>query len=132
MFRQKVERVGTIQEFLHKEKGCAKSAYPFKVAATIAGGTILFTLTGFDTAHAAELSGAIYDKITTAFMPVVELIKGLAYPISLIVMTGGAIMIMIGSKEKGYSMIQNAGIGYILVQMVPLLMNLLVEIAKSL
>lgn len=132
MFRQKVERVGTIREFLHKEKGCAKSAHPFKVAATIAGSTILFTLTGFDTAHAAELSGAIYDKITTAFMPVVELIKGLAYPISLIVMTGGAIMIMIGSKEKGYSMIQNAGIGYILVQMVPLLMNLLVEIAKSL
>lgn len=132
MFRQKVERVGTIREFLNKEKGCAKSAHPIKVAATIAGGTILFTLTGMDVASASAVSGVVYDKITDAFMPLVELVKGLSYPIALVIMSGGALMIMIGSKEKGYTMIQNSAIGYILVQMMPLLMDLLVELAKAL
>jgi len=47
-------------------------------------------------------------------------------------MLGGGVYIMIGNSEKGIGMIQKAGLGYILIQMLPLLMDLLVEIAKSL
>ncbi|WP_240468812.1 hypothetical protein [Anoxybacillus sp. MB8] len=97
----------------------------------VGGGSIFLTLTGMDFASAATVSGVVYDKITAAFMPLVELVKGLSYPIALVIMSGGALMIMIGSKEKGYTMIQNSAIGYILVQMMPLLMELLVEIAKA-
>jgi hypothetical protein len=89
------------------------------------------TFTGIDFASAAVVSGMVHEKITNTFMPLVELVKGLSYPIALVIMSGGALMIMIGSKEKGYSMIQNTSIGYILVQMMPLLMKLLVEIAKA-
>jgi hypothetical protein len=47
-------------------------------------------------------------------------------------MLGGGLFVMIGNSEKGFSMIQKAGIGYIMVQLLPLLMDLLVEIAKTL
>jgi hypothetical protein len=38
---------------------------------------------------------------------------------------------MIGNREKGFDMIVKAGIGYLLVQSLPVLMDLLVEIAKA-
>ncbi|ESU71119.1 hypothetical protein T260_15190 [Geobacillus thermopakistaniensis] len=135
MVRQKMERVGTIKEFIRGEFTCKKTVIKrdtLCTAATVAGGSIFLTLTGVDFAHASAVSGAVYDKITNAFMPLVELVKGLSYPIALVIMSGGALMIMIGNKEKGYTMIQNSAIGYILVQMMPLLMDLLVELAKAL
>lgn len=84
-----------------------------------------------DLASAATVDGVIYDKINRAFLPLVELVKGLSYPIALVILSAGALMIMIGNREKGFSMIQQASIGYILVQLMPLLMDLLVQIAKS-
>lgn len=132
IFQQKIQRVGTISEFLRGEQSVKRfKQNGIEAALTIAGSTILLTFTGVDFASAATVSGFVYEKATNAFMPLVELIKGLSYPIALVIMSGGALMLMIGNKEKGYSMIQNASIGYILVQMMPMLMKLLVEIAKA-
>lgn len=132
IFQPKIQRVGTISEFLRGDSSIKKfKRNGIEAALTIAGSTILLTFTGVDFASAATVSGFVYEKATNAFMPLVELIKGLSYPIALVIMSGGALMLMIGNKEKGYSMIQNASIGYILVQMMPMLMKLLVEIAKA-
>jgi len=132
LFQPKIQRVGTISEFLSGKKTVKRfKRHGIKAVLTAAGGTILLTFTGIDFANAATVSGLVYEKATNAFMPLVELIKGLSYPIALVIMSGGALMLMIGNKEKGYSMIQNASIGYILVQMMPMLMKLLVEIAKA-
>ncbi|MCQ0952707.1 hypothetical protein L2I63_03005 [Bacillus cereus] len=43
----------------------------------------------------------------------------------------GGLFMMVGSQERGFSLISRAGIGYIVVQMIPLFMRLLVEIAKA-
>ncbi|KFZ32160.1 hypothetical protein LR68_04035 [Anoxybacillus sp. BCO1] len=132
IFQTKIQRVGTISEFLRSEQSVKRfKQNGIEAVLTIAGSTILLTFTGVDFASAATVSGFVYEKATNAFMPLVELIKGLSYPIALVIMSGGALMLMIGNKEKGYSMIQNASIGYILVQMMPMLMKLLVEIAKA-
>jgi hypothetical protein len=132
LFQPKIQTVGTISEFLSGEKTVKRfKRHGIKAALTITGSTILLTFTGVDFASAATVSGMVHEKITNAFMPLVELVKGLSYPIALVIMSGGSLMLMLGNKEKGYSMIQNASIGYILVQMMPLLMNLLVEIAKA-
>lgn len=132
IFQQKIQQVGTISEFLRGEQSVKRfKQNGIEAVLTIAGSTILLTFTGVDFASAATVSGFVYEKATNAFMPLVELIKGLSYPIALVIMSGGALMLMIGNKEKGYSMIQNASIGYILVQMMPMLMKLLVEIAKA-
>lgn len=50
--------------------------------------------------------------------------------ISVVALCGG-LCIMVGSQERGLSLIIRAGIGYIVVQMIPLFMRLLVEVAKA-
>ncbi|MDM5436152.1 hypothetical protein QUG28_26100 [Bacillus hominis] len=51
--------------------------------------------------------------------------------ITSVVALCGGLFIMVGSQERGFSLISRAGIGYIVVQMIPLFMRLFVEIAKA-
>ncbi|PFM97740.1 hypothetical protein COJ65_25715 [Bacillus cereus] len=66
------------------------------------------------------------------FESVIFLIKSVSYPITSAVALCGGLFIMVGSQERGFSLISRAGIGYIVVQMIPLFMKLLVKITKSL
>ncbi|MCM3665490.1 hypothetical protein M3204_13820 [Mesobacillus subterraneus] len=75
--------------------------------------------------------GQMYDKMIIAFNPLIDLIQALAYPIAMVVVLGGAIMVMINQKEKGYSMMMGAGLGYVLVNMTPMILNILVDAMKS-
>lgn len=77
---------------------------------------------------AAALSESIRLKIVHAFDPLIEVVKALSYPIAAVMITAGCLFIMVGNKEKGMSMIQMAGIGYILVQLAPVFMQILVGI----
>lgn len=77
------------------------------------------------------IDSQLYSRIMNAFEPVIFLVKAVAYPIATIVGLSGALFIMVGSQEKGFGLIQRAGLGYIILQMVPLLMKLLAEIAKA-
>ncbi|MGE7854415.1 hypothetical protein ACQKNN_26875 [Bacillus paramycoides] len=54
-----------------------------------------------------------------------------SYPMASIIALCGGLFIMVGSQERGFSLISRDGIGYIVVQMIPLFMRLLVEIAKA-
>lgn len=71
-------------------------------------------------------------RVANAFEPLVDLAQGVSYPLALVMIIGGCLFIMIGNKDKGFSMIQMAGIGYILCQIAPLIMGLLVDIASAL
>jgi hypothetical protein len=81
---------------------------------------------------AAVTTGAMYDKMLHAFDPLITLVQALAYPVAMVVVLGGALFIMIGNKEKGFSMMQGAGLGYVLVQMTPMVLNILVEAMRAL
>lgn len=72
----------------------------------------------------------MYDKMLHAFDPLILLTQALAYPIASVVVLGGAIMVMINQKEKGYSLMMNAGLGYVLVSICPLVLNILVDAMK--
>jgi hypothetical protein len=79
----------------------------------------------------SKVADAMMDKVVHAFDPLIVLAQALAYPVAMVMLIGGALYIMIGSKEAGFKMIQRAGIGYILVQVMPLVMDLLVEVGKA-
>lgn len=76
-------------------------------------------------AYAAEVS--IKDKMMDAFTPIIDLIQGMAYPVAMVVVLGGAIMVMIGNSEKGFTMMQRAGMGYLLVMITPMILDVLVD-----
>lgn len=78
-----------------------------------------------------SVTSDIYIKVIHAFDPLVDIIQALAYPVAMIVVLGGALFIMIGNKEKGFAMMQGAGLGYVLVQLTPMVLNILVSAMKS-
>jgi len=77
------------------------------------------------------LGSATKGTILHAFDPLIDLIQALAYPIAGVMIAGGCLFIMVGNKEKGMSMLQNAAMGYILVQLTPLFLKLLVGVGAS-
>jgi hypothetical protein len=105
----------------------------------IVGKVGLPIIVGASIAHAAlpeavpvsAVSDAVKSKIIHAFDPLIQLTIALSYPIAAVMITAGCLFIMVGNREKGMGMIQMAGLGYILVQLSPLLMKLLVEIGRT-
>lgn len=78
-------------------------------------------------ALAATTEASMQAKMMTAFAPIIDLIQSLAYPVALVVVLGGGLAVMIGNTEKGFSLIQRAGLGYVLVMMLPMLLDVLVS-----
>jgi hypothetical protein len=77
------------------------------------------------------LSETTQQTILHAFDPLIDLIQALSYPIAGVMIAGGCLFIMIGSRDKGMDMLRNASMGYILVQLSPLLLKLLVGIGAQ-
>lgn len=148
----KVHTVGSISDFLNEDKVIKMEIKKFNKRSamhglkaslvTLATGVTAISITNkmaFASAPEAipvtgageYIKGAAKEKIVEAFMPLVDMIQALSYPIALVMLTGGALMFMINQKDKGIGLIQNASIGYILVQLMPLLMNLLVGVGET-
>ena len=79
-----------------------------------------------------DVSQAITDKIMNAFQPLIGLLIGLSHPLCLTGMIIGCLFIIMNSREKGLSFITNSGLGYVLIQFMPFLMDILKEITKAL
>lgn len=143
----KIQTVCTISEFITGEyriKNDLKRInrelknHGVKAILTSIGSGLAIGLThvgASNTAYAAGpveyVKGQAKEQIVEAFMPLVDMIQALSYPVALVMLTGGALMFMINRKDQGVSLIMNASIGYILVQMMPLLMKLLVGVGAS-
>lgn len=149
-FQPKIQTVGSISEFLNYDglsdikRGLKKfnkkaKARGLKASLTTlaTGATVISVTANLLTSHAYAAGPTEYvksqakEKIVEAFMPLVDMIQALSYPIALVMLTGGALMFMINQKDRGLSLIQNASIGYILVQLMPLMMKLLVGIGST-
>lgn len=138
MFKQKTE-VMSIKEFMARgqaeprRKSRKETAKKVAKVACVVGVTAVCIGFGDVTfASAGAVNGLVTAKVIRAFDPLIELVKALSYPIGLTMMLGGGMFVMVGNSERGLGMIQKAGLGYVLIQMLPVLMDLLVEIAKTL
>ncbi|TYS66392.1 hypothetical protein FZD47_02585 [Bacillus infantis] len=131
---KKIKTVGTISEFMNLKQEAPRDYVKPAIKVCIIVGAAAISLGFGDVSFAAAgaVNGAVTAKVVQAFNPLIELARALSYPIGLVMMLGGGLFVMIGNADKGFSMIQKAGLGYVLIQMLPVLMDLLVEIAKTL
>lgn len=79
----------------------------------------------------AALTDGIKSTVLHVFDPLIDLIQALAYPIAGVMIAGGCLFVMVGNRDRGMSMLQNAAIGYILVQLSPMLLKLLVGVGEA-
>jgi hypothetical protein len=116
----------------------ARVRFDPKINALLSFAVPVMLLTGLSPVFAAAAPVAVpvmaadtKAKIIHALDPLINLIISLSYPIAGVMIAGGCLMIMIGSRERGMQILQNAAIGYILVQLTPMMLNLLVGIGGS-
>ena len=80
-------------------------------------------------------TGMIADKslemLATVLDPVIDILVAISFPIASVIMVGACFWFMIGNSEKGWSMIMNAGLGYVLIQLSPLFLEILRTVGEA-
>lgn len=80
-------------------------------------------------------TGVIADKslemLATILDPVINILIAISFPIASVIMIGACFFFMIGNPEKAWSMIMNAGLGYVLIQISPLFLDILRTVGEA-
>ena len=63
--------------------------------------------------------------------PVVDILVALSFPVASVIIVGSLFLFMFGNSEKAWTTIQNAGLGYVLIQVSPLILNVLKSIGEA-
>ena len=75
--------------------------------------------------------GAVPEATKQSILHVFDPLIDLALPIARVMITGGALLILRGQKDKVFSLILNSSLGYCLVNLKPLLLTLLESVGKA-
>ena len=90
------------------------------------------TATQAITVSASQVVGETATRtLAHALDPLVDILVAFSLPVASVVMVGGCFFFMFGNSEKAWSMIQNAGLGYVLIQLSPLFINMLEQVGKA-
>lgn len=80
-------------------------------------------------------TGFIADKsletLATVLDPLVQILTAVSFPIASVIMIGGSFFFMLGNSEKAWATIFNAALGYIIIQMSPLFLEILRQVGES-
>jgi len=80
-------------------------------------------------------AGFIADKslegIANVMEPLIQILVAVSFPVASVIMVGACFFFMFGNSEKAWSMIMNAGLGYVLIQMSPLFLNMLRTVGEA-
>ncbi|QFF98796.1 hypothetical protein PB01_08095 [Psychrobacillus glaciei] len=63
--------------------------------------------------------------------PVIQILVAISFPIASVIMVGACFFFMFGNSEKAWNMIMNAGLGYVLIQLSPLFLEILRQVGKA-
>lgn len=66
-----------------------------------------------------------------ALDPVVDILVALSFPIASVVIVGSCFLFMFGNSEKAWTGIQNAGLGYVLIQISPVILEVLKQVGNA-
>jgi hypothetical protein len=75
---------------------------------------------------------SIFDNVTKATSPLIDLVEALSFPICFVSMGVGFIVYATGNKHKGMDIIKGAGVSYIGIQMLPGIFKVLHAIGAGL
>jgi hypothetical protein len=80
-------------------------------------------------------TGFIADKslegIANVMDPLIQILVEISLPVASVIMVGACFFFMFGNSEKAWSMIMNAGLGYVLIQLSTLFLNMLRTVGEA-
>lgn len=84
------------------------------------------------TAGASEWMGEqTLSALAHALDPVIDILVALSFPVASVIIVGACFFFMLGNSEKAWTTIQNAGLGYVLIQVSPLILNVLKSVGNA-
>jgi hypothetical protein len=82
--------------------------------------------------NAAEWMGeATLSALAHVLDPVVDILVALSFPVASVIIVGACFLFMFGNSEKAWTTLQNAGLGYVLIQVSPLILNVLKQVGNA-
>lgn len=63
--------------------------------------------------------------------PLVDIMVALSFPIASVIIVGACFFFMFGQSEKGWDSIMKAGLGYVLIQVSPLILDVLKQVGNA-
>jgi hypothetical protein len=66
-----------------------------------------------------------------ALDPVVDILVALSFPVASVIIVGACFFFMFGNSEKAWTTIQNAGLGYVLIQVSPVILAVLKQVGNA-
>src|SRR5690606_32602503 len=84
-----------------------------------------------DVIQTGVIGDASLNMLANVLDPLVQILVAISFPIASVIMVGACFFFMLGNSEKAWTTIFNAGLGYVLVQMSPLFLNILREVGKA-
>lgn len=154
--RNKIEVVPAMSEFAYEEEK-AKYKYATRTEVAVAAVIPVAASVGF-AAHQYSLlntltplavngewaaqqpstmipTGFIADKtletLATILDPIIQILVAISFPVASVIMIGACFFFMFGNSDKAWSMIFNAGLGYVLIQLSPLFLDILRTVGAS-
>jgi hypothetical protein len=108
-------------------------------------GTLGFAITAFASTNAVPVTTQVVvaagakewmgeqalSTLAHVLDPVVDILVALSFPIASVVIVGSCFLFMFGNSEKAWTGIQNAGLGYVLIQVSPLILNVLKQVGNA-
>ncbi|MED4354800.1 hypothetical protein P9265_21205 [Schinkia azotoformans] len=149
LLTHKIQRVGTIGEFMNGEYRIQHAVKKMnkrlirlgiKVVVTVVAGSFMLDISlpmafAQTITHEAipvnALTESFGSTVNKALQPLIDVLKESARPISGVMVTAGCLRYMIGQQEQGIDMIQKAAIGYILVMLSPMILNIITGVGNS-
>jgi hypothetical protein len=144
MFKSnKIVTVGKISEFLNPvteaptmaDEIVSRSFFPFSALPFVLTPAFFdgFAAPTFAAGEAVETMGKaeVSAKIMSGFDPIIDLVSGLAYPIAFISLSYAGILYMLKRPEDALDKVKHTALGFVLVQMAPLLMKLLISVTAG-
>lgn len=77
------------------------------------------------------VADASLEMLANVLDPLVQIMVAISFPIASVIMIGGAFFFMLGNSEKAWQTIMNAGLGYVLIQMSPLFLEILRQVGEA-
>lgn len=77
------------------------------------------------------LADTSLEMLANVLDPLVQIMVAISFPIASVIMIGGCFFFMIGNSEKAWQTIMNAGLGYVLIQLSPLFLQILREVGEA-
>jgi hypothetical protein len=63
--------------------------------------------------------------------PLVDIMVALSFPIASVIIVGSCFFFMFNQSEKAWEMIMKAGLGYVLIQVAPLILDVLKKVGEA-